>query len=648
MSNEFKYRRLTLLAFLLVTAFCALGYRLVDLQVRQHEELSAKADDNIKRSSVREPRRGEIRDIHGTRLSASVFVKTICADPTLIGDRQQEVARVLAPWLQMDEAELIKKLQNRVIRYDEKGQPVHDQYVVLQRKVRRETWEQIQSAMTNVAASVDMKGFSREKKRFYWNLRTKAIFADRREDQLRVFPNVGSAAHLIGYVRTDEDTVGRSTVFQTKGLYGIERTFDEVLDGTRGWREYERNSRGHELVRSRRADIEARPGDNVVLTIDAGLQYIVESELIQGWKDHTPVSASAVAVRPQTGEILAMATFPNFDPHHPGMFQLDALRNRVVSDSYEPGSTFKIVVVAGALNDGLVSLDDQFHCENGAFRYAGRTLHDHGSYGILSVEEIITKSSNIGAAKIGLKMGKERLHKYIRDFGFGKRTGIPLPLEAWGTVHPVKDWGGQTITSVPMGHEVAVTPLQLVMAMSAIANNGKLMRPLLVDHIENSEGKHVRHPSLPADAFLPAEAGQAVSPRTAKLMVQALKTVPQKGGTAPKTALEHYTVAGKTGTAQKVGVVGKDRDGKDVMGYMKGAYFASFCGFFPADDPEICILVLFDEPKNGYYGGTVAGPVFQRIARRAAKYLNIPPEPALMKELELSGLAKGQTAKNGQ
>ena len=648
MNSESKYRRLNLLAFLLVTAFCALGYRLVDLQVRQHAELSARADDNIKRSSIREPRRGEIWDIHGKRLAASVFVKTICADPTLIGDRQEEVARILAPRLQMDEAELIKKLQNRVIRYNEKGEPVHDQYVVLKRKVRRETWEQIQAAMTQVASGVDMKGVSREEKRFYRNLRTKAVFPDRREDQLRVFPNVGSAAHVLGYVRTEEDKAGHSTVFQTKGLYGIERTFDEVLDGTRGWREFERDSRGRELVRNRRADIAARPGDNVVLTIDAGLQYIVESELKQGWKDHTPLSATAIAVRPRTGEILAMATFPNFDPHHPGLFQLDALRNRAVTDMYEPGSTFKIVVVAGALNDRLVSLADRFHCENGSFRYAGRTLHDHHGYGMLSVEEIITKSSNIGAAKIGIKMGKESLHKYIMDFGFGEKTEIPLPAEARGTVHPVKRWGGQTITSVPMGHEISVTPLQLVMAMSAIANDGVLMKPMIVDHIENGEGKHVRHPKMPGDAFLPTEVRRAVSPRTAKMMVQALKTVPRKNGTAPQAALEHYTVAGKTGTAQKVGVVGKTIEGKDIMGYKSGAYFASFCGFFPADDPELCILVLFDEPKHGYYGGTVAGPVFQRIARRAAKYLNIPPEPQLMKELELTGLAYGRTATSRQ
>lgn len=648
MNSEFKYRRLTLLAFLLVTAFCALGYRLVDLQVRQHAELSEKADDNIKRSSIREPRRGEILDIHGKRLAASVFVKTICADPTLIGDRQQEVARILAPRLQMNEDELVKKLQMRVIRYSEKGEPVYDQYVVIKRKVRREIWEQIQAAMTQVATDVDMDGFSRKERRFYRNLRTKAIFADRREDQLRVYPNVGSAAHVLGYVRTDEDVAGRSTVFQTKGLYGIERTFDEVLDGTRGWREFERDSRGRELVRNRRADIAARPGDNVVLTIDAGLQYIVESELKQGWKDHTPLSLSAIAVRPRTGEILAMATFPNFDPHQPGLYQLDALRNRAVTDMYEPGSTFKIVVVAGALEDRMISLNDRFHCENGSFRYAGRTLHDHHKYGVLSVEEIITKSSNIGAAKIGLKMGKERLHKYIMDFGFGKKTGIPLSAEAWGQVHPVKRWGGQTITSVPMGHEISVTPLQLVMAMSAIANDGVLMKPMIVDHFENSEGKHVSHPKIPADAFLPTEVRRVVSSRTAKLMVQALKTVPREGGTAPQTALEHYTVAGKTGTAQKVGVVGKDRHGKDKMGYRRGAYFTSFCGFFPADDPELCILVLFDEPKRGYYGGTVAGPVFQRIARRAAKYLNIAPEPGLMKELELSGLSSGRTTTSRQ
>ncbi len=623
MINEFKFGRLTLLAFLLVAAFCALGFRLIDLQALQHEQLSAIADDNTKRSALREPRRGEIRDIQGNPLATSVFVKTICADPTLIGNYQADVARVLAPFLQLSEADLAEKLQPKILRYATNGEPVFNQYVVLKRKVRNETWQRIQTALTNVAANVPVQDLPRKERRFYYNLRHKAVFADRREDQLRVYPNGGLAAHILGYVRTEEE----KTSLDTKGQYGVERVMDRYLDGTRGWREFERDSRGRELVTYRRADIEPMPGMNVVLTIDSGLQYIVETELIEAWKNHTPVSVSAVAVRPKTGEVLAMATLPNFDPHRPGEFQLDTLRNRIVSDVYEPGSTFKIVVVAGALNDRMVSLSDRFNCENGRFNYMGVNLHDHHAYGMLSVEEIITKSSNIGAAKIGLKMGDKRLQKYIKDFGFGDRTGIPLPGEVWGIVNSLDKWSGISITRIPMGHEVAVTPLQLVMAMSAIANEGKLMKPMLIDRIENAKGE-----AVPPYHF-PTEVRQTISPRAAKLMVQALKTVPRKGGTAPQAALDLYTVAGKTGTAQKPV---KGADGR--VRYVPGKYYTSFCGFFPADNPQICILVVFDEPKKGYYGGTVAGPVFQRIAHRAATYMNIPPEPELLKKLELERL----------
>lgn len=629
MVKEFNFGRLTALALSLVAAFCALGFRLVDLQVLQHEKLNSMAEDNTKRSSIREPRRGEIRDIQGHPLAASVFVKTVCADPTLIGNHQADVARILAPLLQTNETFLIEKLTPRIIRYGTNGQPVFNQYVVLKRKVRTEHWAVIKNALTNVAAHVPVKELPRKERRFYHNLRRKAVFADQREDQLRVYPNGGLAAHVLGYVRTGEERTGNTPVFQTKGQYGVERIFDKYLDGTRGWREYERDSRGRELVTYRRADIDPMPGMNVVLTIDSGLQYIMETELIQAWKDHSPQSVSAVAVRPKTGEILAMATLPNFDPHHPGQFQMDTLRNRIVSDVYEPGSTFKIVVVAGALNDRTVSLNDRFDCEQGRFRYKGVNLHDHHAYGLLSVEEIITKSSNIGAAKIGLKMGEERLYQYIRDFGFGSKSKVPLPGEVWGILHPTDKWSGISITRIPMGHEVAVTPLQLVMAMSAIANDGKLMRPKLIDRIENDKGEVVQ------PYFFPQEVRQTISPRAARLMTQALKTVPVKGGTAPLAALDLYTVAGKTGTAQKPG---KNKHGKTV--YLPGKYYTSFCGFFPADNPEICILVVFDEPKNGYYGGTVAGPVFKRIARRAATYMNIPPEPELLEKMELTRLEK--------
>ncbi len=622
MIKEFQFGRLTLLACLLVTAFCALGFRLVDLQVRQHEILTSEADDNTKRSALREPRRGEIRDIQGNPLATSVFVKTVCADPTLIGDYHDDVARILAPLLRERVDTLAEKLKPRILRYATNGEPVFNQYVVLKRKVRNETWAHIKSAMTNVAAHVPIKELPRKERRFYHNLRHAAVFADRREDQLRVYPNGGLAAHVLGYVRTEED----KSSLETRGQYGVESEFDRYLDGTKGFREYERDSRGRELVTYRRADYEPTPGMNVVLTIDSGLQYIVETELIEAWKKHTPLSVSAIAVRPRTGEILALATLPNFDPHHPGDFQLDTLRNRIVADSYEPGSTFKIVVVAGALNDGAVTLQDRFDCEQGVFYHKGVKLRDHHGYGMLSVEEIITKSSNIGSAKIGMKMGGERLQKYIRDFGFGERSGIQLPGEIPGIVNPLKKWSGISITRIPMGHEIGVTALQLVMAMSAIANDGKLMKPMLIDRIENSRGEVV------PPYYFPTEVRQAIKPSAARQMVRALKSVPRKGGTAPQAALEHYTVAGKTGTAQKpVKVNGRYR-------YVAGKYFASFCGFFPAADPEICILVVFDEPKNGYYGGTVAGPVFQRIARRAAKYMNIPPEPELLEQLELTRL----------
>jgi cell division protein FtsI/penicillin-binding protein 2 len=304
-----------------------------------------------------------------------------------------------------------------------------------------------------------------------------------------------------------------------------------------------------------------------------------------------------------------MATLPTFDPNNPGGATPDARRNRVVCDVAEPGSTFKIVVVSGALNDGIVHLNDVFDCEHGHFSFAGKVLHDHESYGALTTEQIITKSSNIGAAKIGIKMREERLAEYIRAFGFGARTGIPLPGEVGGIVHPTKDWKKVTIAQIPMGQGIAVTRLQMMMAMCAIANKGVLMRPMLVDRLEDRDHNVVAR-------YAPQKVREVVSDGAAEKMIEALKTVVSSEGTAPKAALDHYTAAGKTGTAQKVehGV------------YAAGKYFSSFVGFFPADNPELCISVVLDEPKEGYYGGLVAGPVFKQIAERAANYLNIRPD----------------------
>lgn len=595
-----------MLVLLVLVAFVGLGYRLVDLQVLRHSELSAKAQENTQLEFPLEPRRGDILDAKGNLLATSVLVKTICADPTTVGNHQTEVARALAPLLQISESQLIEKLTARVYKND-RGETVTNKYVRLKDKVSVDTWQKIQIAMTNLSFGVDEKKLSKSEKTIYQTLRNKAIFTE--DSQLRAYPNGALAAHVLGYVGNEDRVTNGVTRNEIVGKDGIEHTFDSKLRGVRGWRVTEKDGKQREMVSRREQDVEARDGLNVVLTIDSVIQHIVETALADAIEKHSPVSISGIVVRPRTGEILAMATLPNYDPNNPGSATADARRNRVISDVAEPGSTFKIVVVSGALNDRTVSLADTFDCEHGHFWYAGRNLHDHQSYGVLSVENIITKSSNIGAAKVGIKMGESRLYDYIRDFGFGSRTGIPLQGEVSGIFHPLKSWSKVSIAQIPMGQGIAVTRLQMVMAMCAIANDGWLMRPMLVDRLEDTDHQVVAK-------YTPQRVRQVIGEAADKLMIKALKTVVSAEGTAAKAALEHYTVAGKTGTAQKAehGV------------YVPGKYFSSFIGFFPADNPELCISVTIDEPKEGHYGGDTAAPVFKQIAERAANYLNLRPE----------------------
>ncbi len=609
MAKQLQYRRLMLLALLLGVAFAGLGYRLVDLQVLRYEELSAKARNNTRRELLLEPRRGDILDAKGNLLATSVFVKTVCADPALIGNRQAEVARAIAPLLQVGESELMQRLKPRLAQSPQ-GTIGTNRYVVLKRKVPVETWQQIQMAMTNLSFGLDEKKLPRPEQMFYRDLRRGAVYAEKLDDQLREYPNTNLAAHVLGYVGMDEREVSGRRLLETSGKDGVERSFNSKLAGVRGWRLTETDRPGREVVPLREQDVEPHDGLNVVLTLDSVVQNVVESALAEAMEKHAPLSASGIVVRPRTGEILALATLPTFDPNNPGAASADARRNRVIADVAEPGSTFKVVVVSGALNEGVVGLSDVFDCEHGRFPFAGRVLHDHESYGPLSVENIITKSSNIGAAKIGIRLGEKRLYDYIRSYGFGTRTGLPLQGEVSGIVHPVKSWSRVSIAQIPMGHGIAVSGLQMMMAMCAIANRGVLMRPMIVDRLEKRD-HHV------AVKYSPQRVRQVISEATAERMVTALKTVVSADGTAPKAALAHYTVAGKTGTAQKSG---------GPAGYLPGKYYASFIGFFPADNPEVCISVMMDEPKQGYYGGQIAAPVFKAIAERVANYLNIRPE----------------------
>ncbi len=608
MSNKLQLRRVLLLMLMLGAAFAGLGYRLVDLQVLRHDELARMAELNTEHDFFKAPRRGNILDVNGNLLATSISVKTICANPSLIGNQQAVVARALAPLLGMSEGELDQRLIPRIWR-NEKGETVTNSlyYVRLKKDIPDETWQRIQMTMTNLSFGVDESRLSKTNRAFFRDLRQGAIFAE--ADQLRVYPNGPLAAQVLGFVGSDDVTVNGAGISRISGRDGIELVLNSALSGVAGWRVTETDRQRRELVPLRDEDVQARDGLNIVLTIDSAIQHIVETALADAMQKHTPISITGIVMRPSTGEILAMATLPNFDPNNPGAATADARRDRVVSDVMEPGSTFKIVVVSGALNDGVVHLNDTFNCEEGHFAYAGRVLHDHESFGILTTKSIITKSSNIGAAKIGIRLGENRLYDYATEYGFGERTGIPLPGEVNGILYPVKKWSKVSIAQIPMGQGVAVTRLQMLMAMCAIANGGWLMRPMLVHRLEDRGGDVMQQ-------YTPQRVRQVISDATDKLMIEALKTVVSPDGTAPGAAMKDYTAAGKTGTAQKVG----------PDGYERGKYFATFIGFFPADDPQLCISVVMDEPKEGYYGGQVCGPVFREIAERCASYLNIPPD----------------------
>jgi cell division protein FtsI/penicillin-binding protein 2 len=332
-------------------------------------------------------------------------------------------------------------------------------------------------------------------------------------------------------------------------------------------------------------------------------------------------------MRPQTGEILAMANRPDFDLNQRNTARPEQMKNRAIIDMMEPGSTFKIVTAAAALNEKKVRPDTTIFCENGRWNFGGRPLHDHKAYGELSVRDILVKSSNIGAAKLALSIGDQKFYEYIRRFGFGERTGVELPGEIGGIIRPPQSWSKISITRIPMGHEVGVTPLQMTVAMATIANGGKLITPRIVKSVTAADGKTITE-------FRPQLVRQVISPQTAQQLSNALRGVVSDRGTAAAAAVAGFTIAGKTGTAQKVDPRG---------GYEHGKYVVSFTGFLPADHPEFVGLVVLDDAKTSKpeqnYGGLIAGPIFARIAEKAARYLDLEPHPELTKPTAASRMA---------
>jgi cell division protein FtsI/penicillin-binding protein 2 len=621
---------------LLVALFLLLAVRLFNLQVLRHEELAREARGNTIYDCGFEPRRGDVLDCKSNLLATTSYVKTVCANPALLAGHVKEVVPLLSPLLQMDPEELTLKLQPRYLLGKDRQiltnkvslKPETNQYVMLKRKITPETWERIRACMTNIPIPgvdrVNEKTVPLAVRNSYNQIRQKAVFAAKFDEPVRVYPNASLAAHVLGYVGTADETNGTTPVIVLKGQDGIERRLDDKLRGVRGWRVSERDKQQREILEKRQQDVEARDGLNVVLTIDSYIQNVLETALQDGMKRFSPVSISGIVVRPKTGEILGMATYPTYDPNKPGDYPEESRRDRIVTDKHEPGSTFKIVVVSGALNDHLVNLDSEFDCKQGRFEYGGTVLRDHEPLGRIPVIQIITKSSNIGAAQIALMMHQQRLYHYVRAFGFGSPTGL-LCGEVEGDVYPPEGlpadnkrklkagfgkWSALSITRIPMGHEISVTSIQMMMAMCAVANKGVLMEPMLVNRLISQDGTVAvqNHPKV---------AWRVIDEDAATQMVTALKSVVTTDGTAAAAAMTNYTVAGKTGTAQEV-----DENHR----YSNEKYYSSFIGFFPADNPELCIYVSLDAPKGEHYGGKSAAPIFHAVAEKAANYLNIHPD----------------------
>lgn len=546
--------------------FTAYSVRLVDLQLIKHQEYSKLAAEKHTMRIVLHARRGLVFDRHGELLASNLPVRTMVADGSHIKD-PAAIARLAAPLLSMDEKELRAKLTS--------GR----KYIVLRRGLAEE------KAVALVKALQDA------------NLR--GIYSE--EDAVRTYPNGQMLGHVLGFL--DHEGIG---------IQGVELSMEKSLRGQDGYRYIEHDRTGREIMLYRGQEEPAVHGLNVRLTIDMGLQAILEEELDSAFKDLKPEMAVGIIADPNTGEILAMTNRPCFDPNHPGDAKPEQMKNRAIVDMVEPGSVFKIVVSSGALNEGKVNEKSAIYCENGAFAYGGRILRDHHGYGALGVHDILVKSSNIGSAKMALMLGDSKFYEYVRRFGFGERTGIELPGEIPGLVHPPQRWDKLTITRMPMGQSVSVTPLQMTMGMSVIANGGKLVAPQIIRSVEDSDGRVVLNKP-------PKIVREVVPQKVTRFVSDALTGVVGEGGTAQLAKIAGFTVAGKTGTAQKISPNG---------GYAQGKYVVSFVGYLPQENPRFVCLVMLDDAKvasNLNYGGLVAAPIFSRIGERAARYLDLVP-----------------------
>jgi cell division protein FtsI (penicillin-binding protein 3) len=545
--------------FFLVLFVVAAG-RAFQLQVLQGERLKRLGERQHLKEWIVLPKRGAVMDRAGEPLALSLEAQSVYARPHRIHD-PGSVSRALAKILNLDVVEVKQKMTS------------DKSFVWIKRQIGPQEAAQIQ------ALSIAGIGMFYEPNRYY--------------------PQGQLAGQVIGFVGRDSE-----------GLEGLELHYNGYIRGETGSSVAERDALGRRVLVQGVGGLQIPPGGDIHLTLDTSIQHLAEKELEATISKYRAKAGTAIVVEPFTGEVLALANYPSFNPNNFSKQSSQQKRNRAIADSFEPGSTFKTILAAAALEEGVVGKDDLFYCEMGKYAYAGKLIHDTHPYGWLPFSKILQVSSNIGFTKVAEKLKRERYFKYIEKFGFGQITGIDVPGEVPGLLRKPESWSAIDLATHAFGQGISATPMQMVMAYAAIANGGFLMRPYLVRRVVGSKGEVLLENQ-------PHVVRRVVSEKTSRLLASMLKEVTNEGGTGTMAKVEGFEVAGKTGTAQKADLTHGGYAAKRV---------GSFVGFVPADAPKLVALVLVDEPEVNVYGGVVAAPVFRNIARGALRHLAVAPQ----------------------
>jgi len=538
----------------IIFSFLYFSFHLVRIQVFRSENLTKRAKSQHTHSVKIEPARGNIFDRNMRPLGVNLTVYSLYVNPRQMSQKDKQTAiRQLPALLGVSDSFIRQRLDRK--KY----------FVWLKRKLSFDEMQQVK------ALGIPGIAFMKENKRYY--------------------PNNELAAHIIGFAGVDNN-----------GLEGLELQFDSYLHGEDGWAKILRDARQKDLLIDE-GFIPAKDGFHLVLTIDETIQFIAEKALEKAFEKSRALSATIIVMDPHTGEILALANRPTYNLNEPQQSTVESRTNRSIAHVYEPGSVFKIVAASAALEENVFKESDIIFCENGQYKVGNHILHDHTSHGKLTFQQVIEQSSNIGTTKIAQKMGPEIFYKYAKRFRFGQMTGIDLKGEVSGFLKQPRQWSKTSIGALPIGHEVTVTPLQLVCALSAIANGGVYMKPFVVKYIKDSQDQLIKE-------YASQEVDRVISPTTVERVKLILEGV-VKQGTGKLAQVPGVRVAGKTGTSQKV--IGGQ--------YSHSKFWATFIGFAPVDDPKVVAVVMFDEPQGSHFGGTVAAPVFQEMLVDTLKYL---------------------------